>query len=255
MLGAAVFVIGTTNIRTYLRLQKPENTLKGKVLSVRPVEKRDKEDRLIQHYYELMVQCVGGGKTFNEKIESTMEYEKGEEIKLARNGSKVVPLSGRGVTFGMAIAITLVGMGLAVFPIVYQNNGEKDGSVVLVLLLLLAGAVCFAAFMKDRKKNLTAADGEITDILYYRRGDNKKLSKPVESYYPLIKCRIHEREKTFLSAYNSSTKGTYKVGTKVKLFYDEETGGIIEKKASPVLMVMAVLFWLMAFAGVVSILN
>ena len=255
MLGAAVFVIGTTNIRTYLRLQKPENTLKGKVLSVRPVEKRDKEDRLIQHYYELMVQCVGGGKTFNEKIESTMEYEKGEEIKLTRNGSKVVPLSGRGVTFGMAIAITLAGMGLAVFPIVYQNNGEKDGSVVLVLLLLLAGAVCFAAFMKDRKKNLTAADGEITDILYYRRGDNKKLSKPVESYYPLIKCRIHEREKTFLSAYNSSTKGTYKVGTKVKLFYDEETGGIIEKKASPALMVMAVLFWLMAFTGVVSILN
>ena len=255
LLGAAVFVIGTTNIRTYLRLQKPENTLKGKVLSVRPVEKRDKEDRLIQHYYELMVQCVGGGKTFNEKIESTMEYEKGEEIKLTRNGSKVVPLSGRGVTFGMAIAITLAGMGLAVFPIVYQNNGEKDGSVVLVLLLLLAGAVCFAAFMKDRKKNLTAADGEITDILYYRRGDNKKLSKPVESYYPLIKCRIHEREKTFLSAYNSSTKGTYKVGTKVKLFYDEETGGIIEKKASPALMVMAVLFWLMAFTGVVSILN
>lgn len=255
LLGAAVFVIGTTNIRACLRRQKSENILRGKVLSARLVEKRDKEDRLIQHYYELMVQCVGGGKTFNEKIQSTMEYEKGEEIELVRDGGKVVPLSGRGITFGMALAISLAGMGLAVFPIVYQNNGERDGSVVLVLLLLLAGAVCFAAFMKDRKKNLTTAEGEITDILYYRRGDNKKFSKPVESYYPLIKCRIHDREKTFLSAYNSSTKGTYKAGTKVKLFYDEETKSIVEKKASPFLMVMAVLFWLMALVGLISIFH
>ena len=232
LLGAAVFVIGTTNIRACLRRQKPENILRGKVLSAKPVEKRDKEDRLIQHY-----------------------YEKGEEIELVRDGGKIVPLSGRGITFGMALAISLAGMGLAVFPIVYQNNGERDGSVVLVLLLLLAGAVCFAAFMKDRKKNLMTVEGEITDILYYRRADNKKFSKPVESYYPLIKCRIHDREKTFLSAYNSSTKGTYKAGTKVKLFYDEETKSIVEKKASPFLMVMAVLFWLMALVGLISIFH
>ena len=254
LLGAAVFVIGTTNIRAYLRLQKPENILNGKVLSVKPVEKRDNEGRLIQHYYELMVQCAGGGKTFNEKMESTMEYEKGDEIKLVRNGSKVVPFSDRGVTFGMALAITLAGMGLAVFPIVYQNNGEKEGSLVLVLLLILAGVISCSAFIKDRKKNLLAVEGEITDVLYYRRGENKKFSKPAESYYPLIRCSIRGKEKTFLSAYNSSTKGTYKTGAKVKLFYDEEAGCIVEKKASPALLVMAVLFWLMALAGLISII-
>ena len=56
LLGAAVFVVGTTNIRAYLRLQKPGNMLSGKVLSAKLVEKRDKEERLIQHYYEMMVQ-------------------------------------------------------------------------------------------------------------------------------------------------------------------------------------------------------
>lgn len=39
LLGAAVFVIGTTNIRAYLRQQKPGSILNGKVLSVKPVEK------------------------------------------------------------------------------------------------------------------------------------------------------------------------------------------------------------------------
>ena len=253
LLGAAVFVIGTTNIRAYLRTRRPENTLRGKVLSSRLVEKRDKEDRLIQHYYELMVQCSGGGKTFNEKMNSTTEYERGDEIKLVRNGSKIVPFSGGGVTFGMALAITLAGMGIAVFPVVYQNNGEKEGSFVLVLLLILAGVISASSFLKDRRRNLRELNGEIVDILYYRRGDNKKFSKPVESYYPLIKYSVDEREKIFLSAYNSSTKGTYKTGTKIKLFYDEEQGNIVEKKASPILMGLSVLFFLVALVGIVSI--
>lgn len=255
LLGAVVFVIGTTNIRAYLRLQKPGNTLNGKVMSSRLIEKRDKEERLIQHYYELMVLCNGGGKTFNEKISSTTAYEKGDELKLVRSGSKVVPFTGKSVTFGTALAITLAGMGLAVFPIVYQNNGEKEGSVILVLLLILAGVVAFSAFLKDRKKNLSVLEGEIIDILYYRTGDHKKLSKPVESYYPLIRCTVHEKEKVFLSAYNSSTKGTYKTGAKVKLFYDEELKTIVEKKASPVLAVIAVVFWLLALVGIISILG
>lgn len=255
LLGAAVFVIGTTNIRAYLRLQKPGNMLSGKVLSVKLVEKRDKEERLIQHYYEMMVQCSGGGKTSHEKISSTTAYEKGDEIKLMRSGSRIVPYTGKSVTFGMALAITLAGMGLAVFPIVYQNSGEKAGSVILVLLLILAGVVSLSSFLKDRKKHLSGLEGEIIDILYYRTGENKKFSKPVESYYPLIRCIVHEKEKIFLSAYNSRTKGTYKTGAKVRLFYDEEQGTIVEKKASPLLAGLAVVFWLLALVGVISIVG
>lgn len=255
LLGAAIFVVGTTNIRAYLRLQKPGNILSGKVLSSRLIQKRDGEERLVQHYYELMVQCSGGGKTYNRKIDSTMEYEKGDEVKLVKNGDKVVLFSGKQITFGMALAITLVGMGVAVFPVVYQNSGEKAGSVILVILLILGGLITFSSFMRDRRKNLTGIDGEIVDILYYRTGDNKKLSRPVESYYPLIRCGIHGKEKTFLSSYNSSTKGTYKAGAKVKLFYDEQQGNIVEKKASPVLVVAAGIFWLLALVGIIAVLG
>lgn len=252
LLGVAVFVIGTTNLRACLRLQKPGNILRGKVLSARLVEKRDKEERLIQHYYELTVQCMDGKKTFNDRVDSTREYEKGDEMKLVRNGSKIVPFSGRQITFGMALAIALGGMGLAVFPVVWQRNGERDGSVILVMLLVLAGVVSLSSFLKDRKKNLACMEGEIVDILYYRTGDGKKFSKPVESYYPLIRCAICGKERLFLSAYNSSTKGTYKIGAKVKLFYDEEEN-IVEKKASPVLAVMGVIFLLLASVGLLSI--
>ena len=72
--------------------------------------------------------------------------------------------------------------------------------MILVILLLLGGAITFSSFWKDRKKSLAMIEGEIVDILYYRTGDNKKFSKPVESYYPLIRCSVEGKEKTFLSA-------------------------------------------------------
>lgn len=253
LLGAVVFVVGTANIRAYLRQRRPGNTLDGKVLSVRLVEKRDKEDRLIQHYYELMVQCAGGGKTFNEKLNSTMQYEKGDMLTLVRDGEQLKSFSERAVTFGSAMAITLAGMGLAAFPAVYQNGGEREGSAILAGLLILGGVVAFSSYWKDRRKKLAQVDGEIIDILYYKRGEDKKFAKAATSYYPLIRCIAQGRERVFLSAYNSSAKGAYKAGAKVKLFYDETNGKIVERKASPMLVVLAAAFWLMAIAGIASI--
>lgn len=255
LLGAVVFVIGTTNIRACLRQRRTGNVLEGKVLFTRLVEKRDKEERLIQRYYELNVQCFAAGKTFQEKVNSTMQYEKGDIIKLMRRDGGVALFSERAVTFGTALAITLAGMGLAVFPVVYQRNGERDASVILVLLLMLGGAIALSSFMRERRKNLTQIQGEIIDVLYYRRGENKRFSKASESYFPVVRCTLHEKEKVFLSAYNSNTKGAYKTGTKLKLFYDEEQGRIVEKKASPALVVLAAVFWLMALAGIVSIIG
>ena len=93
------------------------------------------------------------------------------------------------------------------------------------------------------------------EVITYPNSILRQISKPVESYYPLIKCSIREKEKSFLSAYNSRTKGAYKTGAKVKLFYDEEAGCIVEKKASPMLIVMTVLFWLTALVGLISIIG
>lgn len=255
LLGAVVFVIGTTNIRAYLRQRRPGNVMDGKVLFARLVEKRDKEERLIQRYYELIVQCSGAGKAFQESINSTMQYERGDIIKLVRRDGRLALFSERAVSFGTALAITLAGMGLAVFPVVYLRNGEWDASVVLVLLLILGGVIAFSSFLRGRGKSLTPIQGEIVDVLYYRRGENKRFSKASESYYPVVRCSVHEKEKVFLSAYNSSTKGAYKTGTKVKLFYDEEQERIVEKKASPALVVLAAAFWLMALVGIVSIIG
>lgn len=254
LIGAAVFVLGTSNLRTCLRMKRAGAVIIGKVLNGKLVQRRDSENRLIQHYYEVTVQCQENNKTFQQRLKCTVKYEKGDIIKLMRNADKLIPVYRKTVSEGMSVAIALAGMALAVFPVIYQTVGEKEGSAVLAALFVLTGGICLSAFMKERRRNLTEIRGEIVDVLYYRTGENKKLSKPVESYYPLIRCRIHGKEKTFLSSYNSSLKTAYKVGKEVRLFYDDEMHNIVEKKISPVLAVIAVILWALAVLGFVSIL-
>lgn len=68
LIGAAVFVVGTASLKNCLRRKRPGTVFKGKVLDVKLVTKRDKEDRLIQYYYELMIQYRQNNRTFRCKI-------------------------------------------------------------------------------------------------------------------------------------------------------------------------------------------
>lgn len=252
LIGAAVFVLGTSNMRGHFRMKRPGVVFKGKVLSAKLVERRDQEDRLVQHYYDLLVQCHSQGKTFNHKMKSTREYEKGDEICLMNNAGQIVPVNNKAISLGIAFLIALAGMLLAVFPVVYQNVGEKEGSLVLTVLLVLAGCITLLSYRKERGRKLTEIKGKIVDVLYYRTGDNKKLSKPVESYYPLIQCTLDGKEKVFLSSYNSSRPNVYKKGAELQLFYDDETGSIVEKRTSPILLVVGAGLWCLALIGLIS---
>ena len=71
LIGAAVFVLGTSNLRACLRLRRKGALITGKVMNARLVEKRDPQGKLIQHYYELTLSChEGNNKTFQQKLNS-----------------------------------------------------------------------------------------------------------------------------------------------------------------------------------------
>lgn len=254
LVGAAVFVLGASRFKSCLKMKKPGTLIWGKVLNGKLIEKRDPEKRLIQHYYEVTVQYCENGKNINCKIKSTVEYLKGDEIRLIKDENTLVHLAGENVSAGMAAAIALAGMALAVFPVMYQSIGEQEGSAVLAVFLILAGGICFASFAKDRRRGLVEIAGEIVDVLYSRKGENKRFSKATESYYPLIKCTINEKDRLFLAGINSSLKNAYKPGKPVKLYYDQKTRSIVEKKTSPALAAAAVLLWMLALLGILSIL-
>lgn len=121
LIGAAVFVVGTTNLRACLKMKKSGMGITGKVLSTKLIQKRDGEGQLIQSYYEMMVQFCENNKNYNQKINSTTEYFKGDEVKLTKSGGKFLLSDGRSLSVRMALGITLAGMVLATFPVLYEK--------------------------------------------------------------------------------------------------------------------------------------
>ena len=223
------------------------------MLSSRLIEKRNPEGKLIQHYYELTLSCREDNKTSQQKLNSTREYEKSDEIKLIRNSGKLTPLNTGAVSAGMGFAIAIEGMLLAVFPIVYQNVGEKQGSLALIFLFLIGGFITFFSYFVKKKRNLEEISGKIKDVLCYQT-EEKKFSKSVESYYPLIQYELNGKERILLSSYNSSRESTYKKGAEVALYYDSDTQEIVEKKDNPRMIALAVVLWGFAVIGILGIM-
>lgn len=250
VIGVAVFVAGITLLRFCFRMRKPEATLKATVLQQKLIQKKDKEGHLIQNYYELVVRM--GQNIPNRTIKSTVQYEKGDEVTLFLNGREY-SLQEKSQSMLSAVFIILLGLGIIFFPIAYERYGEKAGSAVLVLILLMVGACLFSIFIKDKNRRLCEMQGEIADILYYKTGEGKKFSKPVVSYYPIIRYHASGEERLFQSKYNSSTRSTYKAGSPVRFYWDKDNKCIVEKKPSIALVVLAAIFWTLATAGIISI--
>lgn len=255
LIGAAVFILGTANLRRCFREKGAKGKFSGKVLSVKLTEKRDEEKRLIQHYYDVTVQYREGKKVCNQTIKTTREYVKGDTIALIKNGNQASVFKQASVSASMAFMITLAGMFLAVFPVVYQNEGEVKGSVALILFLIMVGGIAFSAYVRDCKRKLVQIEGIIEDVLYYTKGKKKRLTRPMESYYPLIRYRAGDKERVFLGSYNSNQKTVFKSGKAIKLYYDEELDMPVEKKASPVLVATAGLLWALALVGIISLFS
>lgn len=255
LIGTVVFVLGTVNLKSCMKRGRSGKDLFGKVLHVKLIEKRDEQKRLVQHYYEVTVQYEDNRKVFNRKIRTTEEYAQGDRIRLMRDGSQILAYREMPVSTGMSVMIIFSGMMLAIFPVIYGEEGDVEGSIVLVLFLIFIGNIAFAAYRREHNRKLSEIEGEIVEVLYYTKGKKRKLTKTVESYYPLIRYRVGEKARIFLSSYNSSQKTAYKIGTSVKLYYDEERKIPVERKANRMLFAVALLMWILATTGVFSIIN
>lgn len=252
--GVAVFVLGTASLRNYLRLRRPGALPSGRVVNVNHIEKRNDQGYLIQYYYELAVQYTEGGRGVTKKIKSTREYQKGDQVRIGQNGREpVVWDEDRSLSPVASCCIILAGIGLVLMPYAQQRS-EQEASLILALLLILAGGCLTATFLKDRRRSLTAVQGEIVDLLYYKTAEGKRFTKAVETYYPIIRCAVDGKERSFRSKCNSSRASAYPKGKTVTLYCDATTGEIVEKRAGAGYVIGAAACWALAVIGIVSLL-
>lgn len=252
--GVIIFVSGTTSWRMKRRLQRPNMVYTGEVLWCKHVEKRDTIGNLIQNYYETRVQYTEQGHAQQTTIKSVREFHQNDSIKLYRESPKDTNFRQYEANTATSIApaaITFGGALIAIMPIV-QNKYEL---FILIALFILAGVVMIVTYQKGRSGNKTILEAEIIDILHFTRGSAKsKFAKQTVSYYPILRYTLHNQVSVMRSRYNSNTKGSYKIGDKKKIYYDEETACIVEKKPSVLMLIGGILLLACALVLIVGIL-
>lgn len=256
VIGAAILVVGTTSLRMKLRIKRQGLLTAGTVISSKHVEKRDKEGRLIQNYYELMTEYGESGKRRRKTLKSTDEYLAGEQVRVIQEPGKTDELriydDHKIEVFGPAPLI-LTGLLAAVMPVVRSQYGERYMSLVLALILLVVGGSLTAAYLRDKKRNLVPVEAEIVDILYWKNGDDrKKWSKPSVAYYPILRYTADGVTRTMRSIYNSSTETAFKAGTTKVVYLDSSENRIVERGAKASMLVAGVGILLFAGVGIYS---
>lgn len=255
VIGAVIFVVGTTALRKQIRIKMGKLLKEAKIINISHVTKKDDEGYLIQNYYDIKVEFEDKGKTLQKTLKCIDQYEKGDTVKIIkdieRGGQYRVYGNDKAPVFGPWILI-LCGILVICMPFVQLKFGDGYMSMLLAIFLMLIGLGLVLAYIKAKSRDLEEITAEIADILKWQSGQKKKWTNPSISYYPIIKYKLNGKEKIMRSRYNSSSVASYKVGKQLVLYKDKNTGDILERGARKSMLIIGIFLILFAAIGLYS---
>ncbi len=255
VIGAVIFVVGTTALRKQIRIKMGKLLKEAKIINISHVTKKDDEGYLIQNYYDIKVEFEDKGKTLQKTLKCIDQYEKGDTVKIIkdieRGGQYRVYGNDKAPVFGPWILI-LCGILVICMPFVQLKFGDGYMSMLLAIFLMLIGLGLVLAYIKAKSRDLEEIPAEIADILKWQSGQKKKWTNPSISYYPIIKYKLNGKEKIMRSRYNSSSVASYKVGKQLVLYKDKNTGDILERGARKSMLIIGIFLILFAAIGLYS---
>lgn len=253
VIGLLFVISGLSNLSDYLTLKKPGSLYTAEVLHSVHRELRDKKNRIIQYYWELSVRYPKGNRLVPATIKSTTQYEKGETLLVAENGEKVSVVDtdkNNGIT---GLFLALAGIGIIAAPIINQNFGLVAVSFVLAAVLFCIGMALITYWKNENVRNLQEIDGTVDDLILFQTDKEKRYVITPKHWYPLIGyTRPDGQHRQFLSKINSNYKSSFKVGAKVKLYWDEARQRILERRPNIAPLIGAIACWGFGIYGVIS---
>lgn len=114
-----------------------------------------------------------------------------------------------------------------------QNLGRQvQAMFCLALVLAGAGVSLIADYVSLKRRNLQVIDAEIVAIDSRQLSQETKIIRGAKfTYYPIVKYRLNNVEKTRKCNINSSGQHTFRTGEHMNLYYDPQSGAVLEKHA------------------------
>jgi len=257
--GVFIFVLGTTTLRAQRSWKKKGMVLEGTVLKSNLVLKRDADDSLIQHYYELRVQYFDNGHKMQSTVNSLREFLEGDTVRIVKNGTSKADISiyeNNKLPILIPWTIIFGGILIAMLPIAQRRYGEQSVSVLLIAILILAGVSLITTYLRDKKRKVIEMEATVIDLLkWYNGKKDSKLTKQSTTYYPILQYTFEDKARTIRSKYSSSVQTAYKIGDKKTLYYGLEDQCILERNAKMSMLVGGIILLIIALIGIISTLQ
>ncbi len=257
--GAILIFYGLSLFAEYFKQHHPGSILTGEVQNCSHEERRDDNDLLIQYFYKVNVRYEDGKNIKALSLNDTTMRQKGEKVRLIRDGRKVKILQSTYPNPVSAAISILCGAGMIAFPFLQGKLGDTAASLDASIVLILASAAILLSFLADssRIRSAERVQGEITDLLLYETEKNthKRIMRAPDIFYPVIRYSINNETHEFLSRYSTNSKHNFKVGQEMTIYRSSETGEVIEKKPNMILLCMAALLVILAVTGLISVFH
>ncbi len=153
--------------------------------------------------------------------------------------------------------VMMFGGALLILLTLFENQKrEVEAMICLTIILIGAGISLLWNYFSLKQRKLKIINAEITEIFTRQLSKQTKIWKASKfTYYPIVKYEIDGHEYTSRCKINSSIKNTFKIGDKMKLYYDSSAKIILEKHAHIGLLISGTIIFIIGVLAGMSILS
>ncbi len=257
--GLIVFLVGSGQVRRWLYLRRGGATF-GDVVSCQHVVKKDKKDREVYNYYNVVVSFINKDNQHRERqaVKSPTEFAVGQQVRVIKDSAGgQYQLVEEETQFVINPWEMMVGGALLILLAMYSNQGkEVPAMVCLALVLAGAGAALIADYVLLKKRGLVPVTGEIVEVYTRQISRGTKIVKGDKfTYYPVVRYVIDGKENLRKCNVNSGNENSFKVGETMELYYDPKYQTVFERKASTGYLVAGIVLLAIGLAAGMSILS
>ena len=258
--GIILFLVGSGQVRNRLRRCRAGMCVDAGVISFKHVIKKDKKERELYNYYDVVVEYKNPQTGHRERlaVRSPVEYALAQQVRLykIKDSGKLV-LEEHREEFLFHPWVTMSGGALLILLALEENQGnEIQAMLCLAFLLLGAGVNLIVDYIMLKKRGLRPLDAEITDIYTRQISRETKIWKGAKyTYYPVVRYVLDGKKNIRRCNINSSGRNTFHTGERMTLYYDAQSQEVLERRAGAGAAIAGILLMLIGILAGASILS
>lgn len=260
--GIIIFLVGSGQVRSWLQMHRAEFCTDASVVSCKHVVKKDKKDREVYNYYDVVVAYCNPKTKHQERlaVKSPTEYALAQPVRMYKaKGSEKPVLAEYENEFLFHPWVTMLGGALLILLALEENQGKEiQAMLCLSAIFIGAGLNLVLNYRSLKRRGLQPVDAVITEIYTRQISKATKILKGEKyTYYPVVRYELNGKEYIRRCNINSSGSNTFKTGEHMMLYYDAQSQTVLEKHAragAAVIGIFLVLIGILAGASILSVL-